>query len=498
MMTDVPSLSLIIVAVALACLLLATLSKQKHRQALGRLTTNTYFLMDQKVSGVFLTATYCASLLSAFTFVGIPGFFYTHGIGTWLFIVMADVGAVLGFYVFGRVLRRLYQTYKSYSPFEIIGKHYGSRALSVTAFVVTVVFVVPHLAVQIAGIGRLAEGLGINYGVATAVSLAVLLIYTLAAGMWGDVWTDVIQGIVMFGGLWIVAIVLLGNWDYNPSMMFQAVRDSGKETLLSLPGPYGFYSYPMLISILIMFISLPIVHAPFAMRFLLPKGQKELKQATIHVPWVLVLFFLPTLVIGIGGAVLYAGLESGDQLIGTVLLNLFGKGSTCGAALLGLILTAMVFAALSTVDSQLLTLGATFSRDIYRSLWHQKAPDRNEIKVARVTMLLITVLSFIVARRPPQLIIQLSLLSAAGTLQLLPAFVGIAAKKHRPSPQSALASIMVGLLVFAAAQWLFNPQILHGFHPGIVGLLAGTITIFVVEFVYRYSVRTQAKRTTVQ
>jgi SSS family solute:Na+ symporter len=444
--------------------------------------TKQFFLMNQDVSGWVLTLTYCATLLSAFTFVGLPGFFYTHGIGTWLFVPFCNIAAVLIFYFFGRRFRQLQSEYNSLSPFEIIARAYDRPSLGLLAFAVSTVFILPHLAVQIAGIGKLAQGLGLDYTTATIALLIVFVIYTVAAGMWGDVITDIWQALVMVVGLWIICLALLGRWNFDLGALFNSVEEVRGDAVFSLPGPTGFFSHLSLLSYVIMFMSVTIVQAPYSMRIMIARGERELRSATLHIPWVLLLFFIPTLLIGLGGSALYPDLQSGDQVTGRVLAGLFGSG-TLSALFLGVVLSAMVCAVISTVDSQLLALGATFARDVYRARINPDISDRAEIFISRVTMAVIAVTGFIIALNPPRLIVQLSILSVAGTLQLLPMFLGVTVLKRRPSSTSALISVIAGLLGFGVSHLLIPASALKGIPAGIIGLLVGTLAMIASEAV---------------
>lgn len=78
--------------------------------------------------------------------------------------------------------------------------------------------------------------------------------------------------------------------------------------------------------------------------------------------------------------------------------------------------------------------------------------------------------------RPPQLIVNLSIDSFADTMQLAPAFVGGLFWK-RANRTGALASMLVGIAVFCITNWVLDESLRGGFHPGLLGLGAGSLVL---------------------
>lgn len=484
----IPTLSIGIVCGALLLLLVAAF-KRRTRASASQVEdqANEYFLMGQAAGPMLLAVSYCATLLSAFTFIGLPGYFYGHGAGTWLFIPFSNIAAVMVFLLFGTFFRSIQARFGTYSPLDVIGLAYGSQRLATLAFCISTVFIVPHIAVQLAGFGRLAAGFGFDYEFSAFILLVVLVLYIIVAGMWGDVWTDVWQAGIMVIGLWvIVAVMLSTHWSGNLSEMFAAVTVERGPGHLSLPGTTGFFTHLALISYVVMFTSVTVVQSPYAMRILIARGEDDLRRASIGLPWLLLAFFVPTFLIGIAGVALYPDLESGDLLMGRVLAAHFGSGGVITAIVLGLVLTGLTFAVLSTVDSQLLAVGATFTKDLYSPLIDPAVSSTRQVRVSRSAMIAVAALAFIVSLNPPRLIIQLSILSVAGTLQLLPMFLAGVLRRNPPSVLSASASVVVGLGTFMGFQWMASPGVLWGVHSGVLGLVAGTAAMVAVEAIHTH------------
>jgi sodium/proline symporter len=63
----------------------------------------------------------------------------------------------------------------------------------------------------------------------------------------------------------------------------------------------------------------------------------------------------------------------------------------------GLLLSAIVAAAMSTADSQLLVASSSFTSDIYKPVFRKKASDKEALWVGRIVVLIIAVIDYFIA-----------------------------------------------------------------------------------------------------
>ena len=130
-----------------------------------------------------LVLTFAATLFSAFFMVGIPGFVYTHGLGTWPYIIFGDVLGMAILFIVGRQVLRRTAGCKAVSPLALFSRTPLYTALFL---VITTAFVLPYLAVQIGGFGRLVESAtegGIGTSTGAFLVLAFMYLYTFAGGI---------------------------------------------------------------------------------------------------------------------------------------------------------------------------------------------------------------------------------------------------------------------------------------------------------------------------
>src|SRR5699024_9052978 len=124
---------------------------------------------------------------------------------------------------------------------------------------------------------------------------------------------------------------------------------------------------------------------------------------------------------------------------------------------LGLIvMLGIMAAAISTIDSIILTLSSLVSRDVYRNTT-KKATDKKQLLVGKIVIPIIAVLAYLFAQLQLDLIAVLSVSASAGLLVIVPAYVGTFFWK-RGTAAGVLTSVIVsGLLVVILELTSFQP-----------------------------------------
>ena len=430
---------------------------------------------------VLLTFTFGATLMSAFFIVGLPGFLYTHGLGAWPYIIFGDiVGMILLFFIGRRIIRARVQRPDMISPVELFCPHPAARVL----FVVTVsVFVLPYLAVQISGVGKIFESAtgGALSGVqASACMLLIVSVYSLISGFRGIALTDCVQGILLLG-----SVVLLGSavvfWGFgSPGEMIQQISTQ-RPDLLEAPGPKGFLKTSVLISGIILFASMPVTQPQFLTRYLAvstDSGERHMRWIAMGFGAMIVFGTLFVLPIGLGGAVLEPDLASGDLVVGSMLTRFVPD------ILAGLFMVGAIAAAMSTADSILFSTGQIFSKDLYHLVTGNRANVGALILPGRVFMIVIAVLAFGMGILNSELIVLLSRATFSGCLLLVPiVFFGLwspAKWKHSPS-----VAIIAGVVVYILCSTTFK-KLLAGVDPGIPAAITSTMVLYFERFFVRH------------
>ncbi|MBT4174569.1 sodium:solute symporter family protein [archaeon] len=444
------------------------------KRKIGNVTD--FFNGGRSLGSLVVIMTFLATLFSAYTFVGLPGYFYTHGIGSFAFMAFIDMLIVIPTYLFGRKVWEMSKKYDAISPVEILTKRYNSKTVTLLGVLVSVIFTIPILALQIVGVGKLITGVtngSVSFIFVAAVMLIFILIYSRLGGMRSVAWTDTLQGIIMLILIYVIAFSFLNiSFEGSLSNMFSRLIADGQGSLLTLPGPSNFFTYQILISFFFIFIFIPLYYPLISQRLIIFKNKKELKKLVLFFPILAFLIFIPTVIIGLGAANVFPGLESGDYAFSEVL-NLLENPYISALAVVGIIAAAM-----SSVDSMLLVVGAILSRDLYKRFFRPNASSKKELWWSTTFIVITAIIAFIVALNPPNLIVELGILSSAGFVQLVPAYIGGLFWK-KVTKFGAICSIIVGLSSLLVFNYFINP--FFGFHPGFLGLVFGSLTIIIIS-----------------
>ncbi|MEM8867617.1 MAG: sodium:solute symporter family protein [Verrucomicrobiota bacterium] len=400
---------------------------------------NEFFLAGKNVSFIPSVLTFWATYFSAAALIGGAGYYYINGIGNLYF---ASLGYCILAVITGTVGRKLWHLSREHpeirSPIQLYLKHFNSPALEVLFVAVSLLCLVPYMAAQITGFAWLIESaLGLPYIYTAAGALVIVFLYSESGGLKNIVRTDVVQStMTIVGCIGVVIAFLWIYWSMDFGQFLKDVDAVVKPSLLSIPGPKGFYS-PLIIVSLALLISLgaiPMAHN--AQRYMIVHDPCTLKTLMWMFPVMGVFVTFVAAVLGMGGAVHFPGLESGDQVI--------GKVTAAVPPMIGALATVGIIAAtMSTADSILLSVGFIVSEQWYREKPQTSA--KTVLRLNRWCTLTVAIFAFIASIRP-ELVTELAFNAFGGMLQLAPAMIAGIYRIHI-GKTTAFASALGGLAI---------------------------------------------------
>lgn len=423
-----------------------------------------FFLAGKAVPFLPSLLTFWATYFSAAGLIGAAGYYYIHGVGNFLF---ATIGYIILAIVAGTMGKRLWRLSRKYpntrSPIQLYLKAFNSPKLELLFISVTLVCMVPYLAAQITGFARMLESsLGLPYIFTAAIALVIIYIYSESGGLANIIKTDVLQATLTIIGCISVGIVFLGlYWAFDGTQFIADVDAVADPSLWSLPGPKGLYTATNVIglALLISLGATPMAHN--AQRFMIVKEERYLTAMMYIFPLMGLMLTMIAGTLGLGGAAIFPGLSSGDQIIGEVMASV--------PAMLGaLTLVGVICATMSTADSILLSIGFIASEQWYRG--KKEVSNRLILKINRWFTLSIAIFAFIASVRP-ELVAELAFNAFGGMLQLAPTmFAGL----YLPyiGARWATASSVAGVAVLLGVKvgWLvpFIPNSFPGYLAGFI------------------------------
>jgi len=412
-----------------------------------------FFLYGRKAGFVILYFSVVSTYFSAFAFLGSAGFFYTHGIGFWDAGSWTIVAGIIT-YVIGPRIWGIGKRFGYITPADMLADFYESEFLRVLTAIVSVTFTIFYIQGQALGLGYIlsvATGDRVSIPFATGIMLLVAVSYVIMGGIRAVFWTDVIQGIWMYIAVWVGALFLCYKLFDGPIGLSRELI-ANRPDLLTLPGPNGYYTYPMWFGLMIILSFGTLLQPQMLVRHFTAVSGKTIKWIGATLPLYLTTFYLPAALVGLGGALVMPGIEIPDRIFPEMLF------AYAPAWLTGIILAGATAAAMSTLDSILHVNMSVLTRDIYQRYVHPEGTDAHYILVSRIVALALLVTGYILSVINPGFIVLLVVLSSAGTLQLWPALIGnLFPSRFRFSAVGIIAGMIAGLLALYYTS-LVNPD----------------------------------------
>ena len=407
-------------------------------------TSSDFMLGGAKIGVLIGLMTFAATLFSTFTLLGMPDFSRANGVGAWIFLAFSDAIMVFlilwfGFYLRKRVGKSPYQGMS-----VLLQKCYQNRMAGYLYFTAVFLFLIPYIAIQIRGVAIFLVSAFPDFIPVWGWSIGIvliMLIYSELGGLKAIIYADSLQGTLLLIVVWIVAFNCLnqvGGWN----ALFERIANIDKE-LLSTPGPKGLLTPQFLIASTIAILMIPVTQPQLSTRLVIMKNYNALKRMATAVGFFAMLVILPTIIIGMYGAIYYAE-ASTSEFLGGVLL---GEQHEMIAAF---IIIGLFAAAMSTSDSQLFAMGNEI-----RGLLGLKEDDN--LRPVRLVIFFFALSALIFSLVSSDELVLLARLSFSGTALMGPMII-LGIFSNRPSGITMIILSLLALLIFILSNLGWFPK----------------------------------------
>ena len=354
--------------------------------------TTDYLLAGRQVHPYVMAVSYGATFISTSAIVGFGGIAGLYGMGIlWLVFLNIFIGIFIAFIFFGNRTRLMGYHLDAHTFPEFLGKRFQSKFIQVFAGLVIFVAMPIYAGVVLIGGVRFIETyMGINFDIAMFVFSVIIAAYVIAGGLKGVMYTDALQGTIMFIGMVILlgyTYVELGGFvgahqaltDLAPRVP-EALRKLGHQGWTSMPHFLSVWWW-VLVSTIILGVGIGVLAQPqLVVRFMTVKSKRELNRA-VFVGGIFIL--ITTGVSYIVGSLsnVWFVRESGqiavDAAAGNAdnIIPLF-ISSAMPEWFGAVFMVTLLAAAMSTLSSQFHAMGAAMSRDIILQLTGPLKKDR--------------------------------------------------------------------------------------------------------------------------
>ena len=350
----------------------------------------SYFLGGRQMGAWVSALSAGASDMSAWVLMGLPASIYALGIGqAWIAIGLA-IGYAISWLFEAPRLRRFSIvandsiTIPQYLTNRFLSK---SKALQILCAVIFLVAYTIYAASSIKACGTLfSTVIGMDATLAMYIAAAIIICYTFLGGFSAVCWTDFFQGLLMLAALLIAPIFALALIQGGEAVSSAAEMPEGywnlfanwKDIVSGLGWGLGYFGMPHII-----------------IRFMSLKSEKELKKsAKIGITWT-TLIVIFSVAAGCIGRVFLGDIDDSSVVFITMVRKIFP------AIISGVLLSAILAAAMSTADSQLLAASSAFASDVYKPVIRKgKSSDKEMMWAGRFVVLAIALIAVFIASNP--------------------------------------------------------------------------------------------------
>ncbi|MXV15191.1 sodium:solute symporter [Hufsiella ginkgonis] len=493
---------------------------------LGMVLTGLYFSGKNKNAEQFTKASgripgwaiglsIYATFLSSNTFLGVPGKAFGSNWNAFVFSLSMPLAA----WVASKYFVPFYRCTGEVSAYTHLEKRFGpwARTYAVCCFLLT----------QLARMGSIFFGIALSLQALTGFSMQTvmitmgicIIIYTVLGGIEAVIWTEVIQGVLKTLGALLILYLIISRMPGGVSHIVEIGQRDGKLSLGSLSPDFTTSTF-WVVLFYGFFINLNNfgMDQNYIQRYHTATSSRQASRSV----WLCVVLYVPaSLLFFVIGSCLYAYYQVHPELISGIREQVAAERlpasaaaaeisrvaaslqpadygdkvmphfmvSSIPAGLAGLIVSAILSAAMSTISSGMNASATVFTEDIYKRYINPGLNDKQTMRL----LYLLTVLAGLLGMGAGIAMIgvksildawwELSGIFAAGMLGLF--LLGMISR--RAGNAEALTAVIIGILVIV---WMTFPGLLPGdlawlrnpLHKNMI-IVIGTLTIFLAGII---------------
>ena len=429
-----------------------------------------YYTADHSLGSKVMLATVCATIIGGSSMMGRAGLGYTSGIEC----LMTALPYMIGMFLFSAYAGRIYDVGVKHGITSIPGLfefRFGKQAKIVIAILIVLAMmgtVSSQITATATIIKLLGSRIGISYELGALIATVVFVIYTAASGLFGVVYTDVIQFFMLILFVYIMVPV-------SSISTLGGLRSylSGIDTSYLVPHVDG-----RLLGDIVSYLVITMAGAEMWQRAFAAKDRRSAKRGMFWGTAVYAVCVCMILVMALAAQRLLPDVVgqygSTDAVIPALAVT------TLPAGLTGLALAGIVSVMMSTADSYLLVSMQTAVDDIGKTIRPQMS-EKRELLLSRILCVVLAFGALVIALYIKSAYTILTMIynfyaAAAG----IPALAALYWKKA--TAQGMIAAVIGGFVTCAVWRALGSPLGIGGTLPGAAVCLALMVTVSLATY----------------
>ena len=483
-----------------------------------------FTIASGKIPGWAIGLSIYATFLSSNTFLGVPGKAFGSNWNAFVFSLSMPLAA----WVASKYFVPFYRRTGGVSAYTNLEKRFGpwARTYAVICFLLT----------QFARMGSIFFGMALSLQALTGFSMASIMIvmgiciifYTVLGGIEAVIWTEVVQGVIKTLGAILILYLVIKEIPGGIGEVIDIAKENNKLSLGSSSFNFTESTFWMVL-FYGFFINLNNfgMDQNYVQRYHTAASEKQAARSI----WLCVALYVPaSLLFFIIGTALFAYYHVHPELIEPVRLQVAGErlGAATGAqitqlaanlqpadygdkvlphfmvtkiptGLVGLIVSAILSAAMSTISSGMNASATVFTTDIFKRYINPSINDRQHLRILHIATVvfgiagLCTGLAMLGSKSILDVWWTLSGIFAGGMLGLF--LLGLISRATKN--QEALTAVLIGIVVIlwmtfsdeipARYEFLRSPL-----HKNMI-IVVGTLVIFLTGLLLTYAKRKNKK-----
>jgi len=354
-------------------------------------TTEHFYVAGRTISpgqnGFALAGDY----MSAASFLGIAGLVSTTGFDGLIYSTGWLVGWPVVLFLIAEPLRNL----GKYTFADVVAARLRQTPVRIASAIGTLATVLLYLIAQMVGAGGLIKLMfGLPYETAIVIVGAAMIAYVLFGGMLATTWVQIVKAVLLLGGAFVLAMLVLARFHMSPAALFAAASTKYGAAVLN---PGKLVANPLdaiSLGMALMFGTAGLPH--ILMRFYTVPDAKAARTSVFYATGLIGFFYLLTFILGFGAMVLVGpdaikAVDKGGNMAAPLLAEFLG-----GTAFLGFIAAVAFATILAVVAGLTLSGAAALSHDLWVNVVRKgEASAGEQLRVARGATIVLGVIAVI-------------------------------------------------------------------------------------------------------
>lgn len=349
-------------------------------------TAGDFFVAGRSLGPVVLMATVCASIIGGSALIGRGGYAYNGG----MVAIAIALPYMIGMFIFSCFTGRIADLGRKYdltSIPELMEYRFGKAPKLIAGFMIAY-SMAATVGAQISATATVFSVVGGRFGITyitgAVIASAIFIIYTASSGLYGVVYTDLVQFFILI----IFVYILL------PIMSVHEVGGMAALIAQTPPEKFQLNLTPDIITLIFTNLVMTIAGAEFWQRAFAAKDRKSALEGQFGGTIVYACTIVITLFLGLSAAILFPNLVqdygSADYAIPVMVASILPAGLT------GLTFAGLLSVMMSSADTCILVSTQAAVNDIWRTL-KPEMTDKEELKLSRWATVVISIFALVVA-----------------------------------------------------------------------------------------------------